>query len=283
MLRCVVALSLGLTLIAGTIAGAPPASKKTSFKVTVESELTVNTGQPLKITASTEFRYTWTQENNERTLQVDLAQVKSTTNGQEQVNARMSRSGITDFSGGKTKEVKTESGPPQLKRMLTDSFGSPICKLEVDASGKEQKRTIVAGPGAKELIDSGMIANTTLFHPWYAADKDEWEAPMELSAGMMAMATGKVKYTKIPGGKGGQAVKVAGTLRLDGAQAPGGLVFKNGKYTVSGEQTYDPDRGEWIAGKLTLDVAFQLHDAEKPVGGATGIMNVIFEALPNPK
>lgn len=282
MPRLFLALSLGCVLIAGATAGDQPNPKQTAFKVTVQSNLNMNLGQNLDIVAETEFRYTWKQDKQVRTLQVDLAQVKSTAGGQEQINARMTRTSFTDFSGGTTKEVKAEDGPPQLKRLLTDSFGSPLCKLEVDATGKELKRTIVAGPGAKQLIDSGMIANTTLFHPWYATDQDEWEAPMEISAGF-TIVSGKVKYTKIPGGKGSQATKVAGTLPLDGVKGPGGLLIKNGKYTVTGEQTYDPTRGEWIDGKLTMEVSFKLHEGDKPIGSASGTMNLKFELLPDKK
>ena len=114
-----------------------------------------------------------------------------------------------------------------------------------------------------------MIANTTLFHPWYAADKDEWQADMEVSTGQ-GLASGKVTYTKVPGGKGGQAVKVSGTLTAEGVKGAGGTTIKEGKYVVTGEQTYDTTRKEWVAGKLALDISFKVAKGDTPVGVRQG-------------
>lgn len=283
MTRRLFVLPSACAIVLSTIATAGrPAPKEAAFMVTIKSNLLMAVGQELKMDADTEFNYLWQRDGKVRTLLVNSAMVKILVGGMEQMNAKLSRVSLIDRSGGKMNEIKAADGPDQLRRMLTDSFGSPLCKIEVDAAGKELKRTIVAGPGAKELIDGGMIANTTLFHPWYAADKDEWEANMEVSAGV-SVASGKATYTKVPGGKGGQAVKVAAILTIDGVKGPGGLTIKNGKYVVSGEQTYDAARGEWIAGKLTLDISFKLNDGDKAIGGATGTMAVTFEMLPDKK
>ena len=90
-------------------------------------------------------------------------------------------------------------------------------------------------------------------------------------------------YTKIPGGKGGQAVKVAGTLTADNVKGQGGTMIKDGKYKVTGEQTYDTERKEWVAGKLTMDVSFQMTDGTKVVATAKGEMDVTFGLLPAKK
>ena len=54
---------------------------------------------------------------------------------------------------------------------------------------------------------------------------------MQVSSGH-GLAAGKVTYTKVPGGKGGQAVKVTGTLTSPGLKGKGGLTLTEGKYTV---------------------------------------------------
>jgi hypothetical protein len=278
-----------LTLVAcaclTAAAAAQPAPKDATaaFKVATQAKITMTVGDREEtIDADAAFEYTWKRDGKVRTLVVDSATVRAAAGGKEMLNAKMSRAGFVGGKGGNKTEVKTEDAPEQLKAMLTDSFGSPICKVELDAAGKEVKRTIVAGPGAKTLIDTGMVANATLFHPWYPVDKDEWQDKMEVSTGN-GLASGKVTYTKIPGGKDGQAVKVAGTLAADGVKTDNGFTVKDGKYVVSGRQTYDATRREWIAGSLTLDISFKLTNGTEMLGSAKGTMTVTFEMLPAQK
>ena len=187
----------------------------------------------------------------------------------------MSRAGFNDIKNGRN--IKLEDANEQLKQLLTDSFGSPVCKVEVDAAGKEVKCTVVAGPGAASLIESGMIANATMFHPWYSTDKNEWQVEMELSTGN-GLATGKVTYEKVPHGKGGQAVRVSGTLSADGVKLRSGATIKDSKYVVAGEQVYDANRKEWY-GKWTLDVAYRCRWGQH-AQQRQGTMTVNAEMLP---
>jgi hypothetical protein len=160
----------------------------------------------------------------------------------------------------------------------------PLCKIEVDNNDKEVKRTIVAGAGAKTLVDNGLIANAVLFHPAYFTDKDEWQSDAEISMGNGGFAKGKLTYKKVPGGKGGQAVKVTGTLSNDNFKQPGSpLVIKDVKYVVTGEQTYDSAVKEWVSGKLTLDVAMTMTVDDKTVGTSKGTMIVTLEKPPAKK
>jgi hypothetical protein len=282
----VLAAGCAAALSAVALAGqpAPKGGKDASeaaFKVAVRAKLTMTVGgQEEKIEADAAFQYTWKRDGKVKTLVVDSAEVRAVSGGREMMNAKMSRAGFEDIKGGQT--VKIEDAPDQLKRMLTDAFGSPVCKVELDDAGKELKRTVVAGRGAAPLIENGMVANTLMVHPWYPADKNEWQADLEVSAGQ-GLASGKATYTKVPGGKGGQAVKVAGTLTADGVKGAGGLTIKDGKYVVSGEQTYDTTRKEWVAGKLNMDVSFKMVMGETTVGSATGTMAVTFEMLPGKK
>ena len=137
---------------------------------------------------------------------------------------------------------------------------------------------MTAGAGAATLIESGMIANARMFHPPYLADNDEWEAPLEVSTGN-GLASGKVTYKKVPGGKGGQAVKVSGTLTADGVKGAGGVTINEAKYVVAGEQSYDTERKEWIAGNMTMDVAFKMTQGVNK-GSAKGTMEVTFGLVP---
>jgi hypothetical protein len=274
-------LALAALLAAAAPAGcgkkAPPEDPK--FRVAIQSKVAMDVGaEKQDIEADAAFEYTWARDGQVRTLLVNAAEVRAAMGGKEMMNAKMTRDGFTDSAGGRKKEIKTAEANEQLKKILTDSFGTPVCKIELDAEGREVKRTVVAGAGAATLIDSGMIANARMFHPSYPADKDEWEDTMEVSTGN-GLASGKVAYKKVPGGKGGQAVKVSGTLTADGVKGTGGITINEAAYKVDGEQTYDTERKEWVKGHLTMDIAFKMTHAGRK-GTAKGSMDVTFGLLP---
>jgi hypothetical protein len=281
MLRRLIGLALPFLAAFAALAPAQPAPKETdnTFRVSATARLTMEIqGKKQQIDADTGFIYTWKRADKSRTLVVNSAQVRTVTDGREMMDAKLSRAGLFGTNAGRKTDVKLENAPEPLRKLLTDSFGGPICTIEVDKTGKEVNRTIVAGPGAASLIDGGMIANCTMFHPWYSADQNEWQAEMRVSTGN-DLASGQVTYTKVAGGKGGQAVRVMGTLSADGVKGPNGTTVKDGKYEVSGEQTYDPVSREWVAGKLKLDISFAITQGPRMIGTAKGTMDVIFERL----
>src|SRR5260370_41965570 len=144
-----------------------------SYKMTIASKLTMDAdGKKQKVNADSEIRYTWKQKGNKRTLFLNEIKIELKIDGAEIMNSTMNREKFR-FKGQEKENVgfSCESAPEQMKKMLKDSFGAPICWLEVDKNGREVKRTIFAGPGAKATIEQGMIANTLLCHPQIFHDK----------------------------------------------------------------------------------------------------------------
>ena len=250
------------------------------FQIAISSTIDVDIqNMKQKVDAETEVNYNWTRSGAERVLKIDSMFVKATANGTPIMNTFMNRTKLANTTAaGATDEVPYEAAPEELKTMLKDSFDTPICKIEVNASGAETKRTVVAEEGAKSLLDNGIIENAVLFHPPFAPNDDQWQSDAAVSMGNGGYAKGKLTYTKAAGGNGGQLVKVAGTLTNEGFQQPGTpLSLKNAKYVVSGEQTYDPARKEWVAGKLKMDVSYAMTVNNNDVGTAAGVMNVTFK------
>jgi hypothetical protein len=282
LLRWIGAVAL-LVLLAGAFAGAAEGDKEGvhRFKVVIESGINMDVqGTKQKIDADTELKYTWKRSGPERTLNLDAVRVKVEKDGKPLMNTFMSRAKVVNTQEGKANEVPFNDAPADLKTLLRDSFDAALCKIEVDKSGKEVKRTMMAGPGAKTLVDNGMIANAQLFHAPFHADQDEWQADNEVSMGNGGYAKGKLTYKKVPGGKGGQAVQVSGILTSDAVKQPGTpLTVKDARYVVSGEQTYDPEQREWVSGKLKMGVSFQMASDDKPIGSAKGTMNVTLHKL----
>jgi hypothetical protein len=280
-LRSLAVKSLTLLLL-GAFALAAAQDKKAdhSYKVTIASQMDMEAqGQKQKIDADTEIRYTWRRNGKERTLIFDSFSVRAKNDGKEMMNTTMSREKIVNIKQGEKEEMTIEKAPEQVKKMLQDSFGAPVCQLQVDENGKELKRENVSGPDAMRFADQGMIANALLFHPPYPAGKEEWEADSEISMGNGGFAKGKLTYKKIAG-KEVQLVKVSGTLTKDSYRQLGTPVtFKDVRYVINGEETYDPARQEWTSGKLAIDASFQMTMDDKPLGSAKGKMTLSFERL----
>lgn len=163
----------GVLSLATATAAAADKDISHAFKITIASTTDKEVeGKKQTGTGDTEFHYTWRHRGRERVLIFDSVRIKGTTDGKQLMDFFMNRAKIVNSEQGKTKEVLFENAPTRMKQMLQDSFGVPLCVLEVDENGKEVKRTVVAGPGAQVLVDNGMIANALLFHPQYLGDRD---------------------------------------------------------------------------------------------------------------
>jgi hypothetical protein len=175
--------------------------------MTVEVE-----GKKQSIAANTEVRYSWRRKDRERSLIVDSMLIKADRNGTEAMNTFMNRAKFINIQQGRTNESASENAPDRLKKMLQESFGTPLCTLQVDEQGREVKRNVIAGEGAKDLMDNGMVANALLFHPPFLRGVNEWSADAEVSMGNGGYAKGKLSYKKQAGGQSRQTCKVSGTL-----------------------------------------------------------------------
>jgi hypothetical protein len=276
--------TLAIPLI-GNFAVAEDAGQVHSFKFTLSSHLDMKIQEEKQtIDADTELYYTWRRSGSEQTLSFDSALVKVNQDGKQTMNNFMNREKLTTTEAAKSIEVPFDKAPDELKKILQDSFGVPVCKIQVDENGKEIRREVVASPGAKDLMDQGMIANARLFHPPFIPAQDEWSAASEISMGNGGFAKGKLTYKKAAGGKGGQSVKVTGTLTSEGFNLPGTrLAIKKAEYVVKGEQTFDPTQADWVSGNLDVDVSFEMTAGEKAVASAKGKMIVRLDKVSSKK
>jgi len=271
-----------ITTAAGALAAEADGGAVYSFKVTLASRVTMEVqGQKVGLTADTEVRYSWRRKDRERSLILDSVLIKAERDGIEIMNTFMSRGKLINIQQGRTNEITFAAAPDRLKSMLRESYGVPLCTLQVDEHGREVKRSVIAGQGAKDIIDNGMIANALLFHPPFLRGEDEWSADTEVSMGNRGYAKGKLRYRKQTGGQSRQICKVSGTLANDRFKQPASPVtITNARYVVNGEQTFDPVVNEWTSGRLTMVYAHQMLADEKSVGSSQGTITASFERLP---
>ena len=108
------------------------------------------------------------------------------------------------------------------------------------------------------------ITETVLsIHTPIPTDAAFWEAQTQLAMGHNQTAKGMLRFEKdkgstaLPGGL--VRVKVSGVLKAEGAIV--GNFIKDGRYTVSGVQHYDPKSREWKKATWTVDVSNELANA----------------------
>lgn len=267
---------VGLLVLSGTRSAT--ADETQHFRINIDSTIDMEiTGKKQNVTALTELAYQWRKDAKGRTLFLDSTFVKAEMNGQPLMNTLTNAEKFLETKGDKKTEILINDANDELKKILVDSYTAPICVLTVDASGAETERSIVAKEGAKSQIDNGIIANCTMFHPPYFADKQEWERQTEFSAGNGAYVKGNLLYKKGEKTATGQKVTFSGTLTNPGYLRPGTpLKMENNIYKISGEQTYDPASKEYVSGKLVIDVSFDLSVSDKAIGNAKGKMNLTF-------
>jgi hypothetical protein len=261
---------------------APDSEIAHSYKMTIASKLTMDAdGKKQKVNADTEIRYTWKAKGRQRTLFYDEIKILLRIDGEEIMNSSMTRQKFLFKGKGKEDtEFSFENAPEHQKKILRDTFAAPLCRLEVDENGKEVKRTMLAGPGAKVFVD-GMIGNTLLFHPPFFQDKDTWESEREVGIGNGGTVKGELFYKKSASDKGKQAVKVSGTLKNDGFRPEGAPATTRSVNKVSGQQTFDLVQRKWVAGELTMDISIEVLADGKLIGSGKGPMQVTLEELPS--
>jgi len=260
------------------------------FKLTIDGKLKSQVQSATQnIETTTETQYTWRRRNDELDLTYHSMDIKALQDGKQIMNSRMSRARYLSEGGGREFDISFDDASAQLKQLMTDSFESPLCTIVVDKEGRELKRTITAGKGARLHLENGSIVNARLFHAPFPADKGQWEAPSEISLGNGGYVRGNLNYaiSKAATNKESSdgdlvAVKVTGTLTNKEFKAPNGAIIKNALYEVAGKQHFRPAWREWHSGKLHFDISYDLFSADQMIGSASGTLVVTLQEVPKP-
>lgn len=266
---------IGVLFLAATAFAAPPDAHP--FRVRIQSDLKITaSGSEQNVAAETELHYAWTRSGSEKLLSFSSLQVKLKADGEVALDSFLSRSQMRNITPAGKTEVAFEKAPPAAQEILRDTFGPPLCRIEIDAKqGTELGRKIVAGPGAKSSIENGMIENALLFHPPYFADRDSWQIERRFSMGAGGYADGTLTYTKSADEP--NVFVIRGELTNPLFQPAAGQGVKDAKYVVNGKQIFDAERRAWSVGEMTADVSFTILEGEEPAGSAAGVIRLEFE------
>jgi len=253
-------------LSASTAASDGPEGTKRTFRVVVDSRVELTYPHKTEqLVGKTEIEYVRKRSGEHVELSLTSIKVKTTRNGVTIAETKQTRSGVVNTKDGVTKEIPFEKLSLSHQRTYQDSFGAPLCKLTVDENGKVVDRTILAGVGAKWLLENNMLTYILLMHPPFHANDDKWEFNAPISASSRGIITVPLTYAKVDNEHNGIRVGFSGKLSADKAPTAKRpmaennsqqMTMKNVQHVISGEQQYDLAKREWTAGKLVNDYSY---------------------------
>ncbi len=211
-------------------------------------------------------------------IALHAAEMNFLQNGQTVVQSRISRARFQGrfMPDAPVLSVTYREAPPALQDLLK-RFDVTAASILLDDRARVLRRQIrLQGPlhAVTETILS--------IHTPIPTDAAFWEAPTQLAMGHNQTAKGTLRFEKdkgsagLPGGL--VRVKVSGILKAEGAIVRN--FIKDGTYTVSGEQHYDPKSREWKKATWSVEVANELANAAGvTVAHAQGKMMVDSKSL----
>jgi hypothetical protein len=211
-------------------------------------------------------------------LAVHSSEMKVRQNGQVVLESRMSRS---RFEGRLQPDqpvtsVSTSAAPPRLQEFLR-TFDTTTASLLIDDDSKVVDRKIRTDGPLRALTETLLSIHTPI-----PRDVAFWEAPTQLAMGQGQTARGTLRFEKdmesVARTGGLVKVTVSGVLKAEGVVV--GKLIKDGRYTVTGEQSYDPSSREWKSSRWTVAVDNELaNPGGQTVAHAQGTMLVQSKAL----
>jgi hypothetical protein len=273
------ALAASLGLLAALAAGRGDDSKPTTtakpglpYRVAIDADMKVTSAKgSVRIRAQSDFDYRLVPKGKAVETAVDRFSLTKAVNGRETDFTEMNRGGIVSREDGKI-ETLTRDKLDSRAVALLDQFESPLAVLTLDAEGAEVSRELKIKSGL--FIENNVFDNTRIFHPRFARAEKAWDAPAVFPLGERQLARGTLHYAKQsePRKGGLVGVDVSGDLEVTGKM--GRAEMKKGTYKVKGEQTFDPSLGQWVAGRLEVEIDFEAVQPDGAVvkGGGPVIM-----------
>ena len=172
------------------------------------------------------------------------------------LDVSVNRDRIRTVENGQVEEFNYRDAPPAGKKIMEHQYRRPVYSVELDAFGREIKRTL--SPNVTESKIQDTLASTRLFHAPFRTDRAEWTAPVLLSINRQA-ARGTLTFRRRePEADGLVPVGVSGVLKRD---APETRI----RYEVTGIQRYDPKIGDYRTGEWAMKAKGQVRKGDVTV------------------
>jgi hypothetical protein len=266
------------------ILAAAPATQGASYRLVIDSrvETRLVDGATHVTETLTTFDYTWIRRGMQLTLTADRLGVRTTQDGKVTRHEIVSRNGLRRHVRGKWLDAPPAKLDAKTRARIQASYGQPLARLTVDASGKETAREMVAKPAAAEMIASGAVDNARLFHLPFRPGKKGWPAPWRMALGQGVMARGSVACQLIKPGPRDPThlVRVKFTGRAVGSHTAGDRTTAC-QCGVRGRAIYDTEARQWLAGRQEIAVTHQLTHNGRELATASGKVTATMAVRPN--
>lgn len=160
--------------------------------------------------------------------------------------------------------------PPALQQLLR-TFDATAASMLIDDRARVVSRRFRSEAPLHAIVETLLSIHTPI-----PKDVGSWEAPTRLAMGHGQTASGILRFEKEkPSGTdtgGPIKVKVSGVLKAQGAIV--GNLIKDGTYTVTGEQSYDPRAREWTSARWSVEIRSELANQGTTVAHGQGKMLV---------
>ncbi len=192
-------------------------------------------------------------------LAIHSAEMKLQQNSQMVVETRISRARFQGrlLPDAPVLNVSYRDAPPLLQDVLKTFDATAASVLLDDRSHVIARRIRSEGP-LHAIIETLLSIHTPI-----PSDVAFWEAPTQLAMGHGQTAKGILRFEKqkenVAKTGGLVTVKVSGVLKAEGVIVRN--LIKDGTYTVTGEQTYDPRSREWRSSRWSVEIRNELANA----------------------
>ena len=174
-----------------------------------------------------------------------------------------------EFADSRCLDEKRPTAPARSPQDRSTARRPRCCSTTIPGSSSRKFRTDVPFHAVIETLLS--------IHTPIPRAVAFWEAPTRLVMGHGQTAKGMLRFEKdkesVAKTGGLVKVKVSGVLKAEGVVA--GNLIKDGTYTVTGEQLYEPSSREWKSARWSVVVDNELaNPAGLTIARATGTMLV---------
>ena len=228
------------------------------YRMTYDSRRTATLpdGQQSVVDEQTQCDYSWRWQGNEAQLVLHGMDFQVMADEQLSIESSMTGSRHVTQQGGVTVDEAFEDLNPQWQELLGSSFDTPLCDLVIDQRGNQLQRMITDRPGAKLVIDRGIVTNTQLFQGPFPTNKTRWEATAEIAVPHDARGTLTYEITDPQTSATGDLVEVHVTGTLTGPSETELTDVSNVSYTLDGTILYSRRMRQWVAGSIEAELTF---------------------------
>ena len=283
-LSALITLAVSLSLVWPVVSRADTTNK---FVAALKGELNSSiNGKVAHTTTDITYVYRRIHSGNQVGFILDgIKLINATPNGNQKVVVTRDRF----YSGERDKyiDISRDKADPALKEELEATYGTPLSRAILDETGAETNVTILARPGAKKVLQGGLLNGIRQFHPPYSYSATrEWTTDEEIPMGNGGTVRGALTFKKMKPSDTGSGqprlsvVTVSGQLTNAEFHPTNGPTHKNIIFQVSGTQTYDTTLQEWTAANLTMAITLDLYDGDKKTGTTTGTIHSTLEKVP---